>query len=192
MHFHRHDDGARRTLVAPRHQLLDRCLVTLEHRFDATITQVAHPSGDPEPLGLTTTRVAEPDTLHPPGDHHAPSNHRVIMATTVPGVHVHADLTSHVVRLDEPENLKAFHVLVAGGDQVEELDRLLREESVGRTDDDGTHAWISIQAVRTMAASQVSEDWEPEFERMIAYATGKGWVDDDGTHLRGHLEWAPA
>jgi hypothetical protein len=39
-----------------------------------------------------------------------------------------------------------------------------------------------------MAAGRVGPHWEQDLDRMIAYADRKGWLGDDGTRVRAHLE----
>lgn len=56
---------------------------------------------------------------------------------------------------------------------------------------DGNHAWLHIEMLRDAAAEGVHADaaeWRASFDQMIAYATGKGWVSDDGRDVRAHVD----
>ena len=50
---------------------------------------------------------------------------------------------------------------------------------------DGDHAWLDAGALR--AAGDGSEEWVAGFDRMLAYAAGKGWTSEDGTRVRAHI-----
>lgn len=89
------------------------------------------------------------------------------------------------VRLDEPEDLKGFKVVVTSGDEVS-AERALG--SVGRMLDRET-AWIRAGAVRALAHGRVDDDWEEGFEAMLGYAASKGWLSDDGSEIQAHVEW---
>ena len=53
---------------------------------------------------------------------------------------------------------------------------------------DGEHAWIEQDVLRTLAEGQVADDWDDRFDAMVTYATGNGWVDEEG-RVRAHVEW---
>jgi hypothetical protein len=48
--------------------------------------------------------------------------------------------------------------------------------------------WCGVDAVRRLAAGRVGPTWDRDFERMLTYAAGKGWLSNDGTSIRAHLE----
>ncbi len=89
------------------------------------------------------------------------------------------------VRLDDPEDLKGFKVVVPSGDETTVTQAL---KSVGRLVDRET-AWIRAGAVRALAHGRVDDDWDEEFEAMLGYAASKGWLSDDGSEIRAHVEW---
>jgi hypothetical protein len=92
------------------------------------------------------------------------------------------------VRLAEAEDVKAFHVAVADGADV---DRELRGSGAGWLADDGD-ARIAVDWVRGAArANGVGVGWVDAFDGMLAYAAGKGWLDADRTTIQAHIEGAP-
>lgn len=91
-----------------------------------------------------------------------------------------------VVRLDEPANLEAFKVVVEKGTEFQVMQALAQ---IGRMADRDT-AWIRADAVRIMAAGRVAQDWTEQFQGVLAYAATKGWLSDDGSEVRAHIEWA--
>jgi hypothetical protein len=91
------------------------------------------------------------------------------------------------VTLEEPDDVKRFHVTVAGTDDTAAVGRALETAGVGRVDDE--HAWVEVAAVRRLAAGRVGEGWDDELAGMLSYAASKGWLDDAGGAIRAHLEW---
>jgi hypothetical protein len=177
--------------VAPLDHRRHHVFFAFEDGFDLAVVPVANPTSGPDALGHGAARVSEPHALHPPGHHHSTSNHAAMVATTVPPVHVHANLRTRIVRLLDAHDCSGFHVAVMGGRDPGDLDALLRKERVGRLADEHEHAWVAVRAIRRLAAGQVRETWESDFERMLSMAATRGWLNSSGTHLRGHLEWAP-
>jgi hypothetical protein len=104
-------------------------------------------------------------------------------------VHVTVDLTGATpqVSLVEPEDCRRFDVVVLGGPDTAALDRALAAAAVGRTDDE--EALVEVAAVRRLASGSVGDGWEAEFVAMLAFARGKGWMTDDGSGIRAHVEW---
>ena len=95
---------------------------------------------------------------------------------------------SPTVQLVEPEDCKRFHVGVRGGDP-EALGAALSAQDVGRLLPSG-EAMIDIGAVRRLAAGRVPDSWDRDFDNMVGYAKGKGWLDDAGEAIQAHIEWA--
>jgi len=104
-------------------------------------------------------------------------------------VFVQVDLSTAppVVTLEEPGDTARFHVLVRGGTDQGLVYGALVDAAAGRLE--GTEAWIAVDAVRRMAAGRVPEGWDGDLDAMLAYARGKGWVDDAGHAIRAHVEW---
>jgi len=70
----------------------------------------------------------------------------------------------------------------------------LSVHGVGTVGPDG-YVLVPTHAVRRLASDAAREDgtslesgWESEFDGMVAFATAKGWISDDGS-LRAHIEW---
>jgi hypothetical protein len=91
------------------------------------------------------------------------------------------------VTLHEPEDFKAFKLTTLGSGEASAVDRALG--ALGSVDDDGTHAWLKLDAVRTLAGELAdSASWSDGFDGMVAYAGSKGWLSPDGDAIRAHLE----
>ena len=100
---------------------------------------------------------------------------------------IHADLDTATVTLVDPADFRGFHVAVAGGPTDD--DRLATVLAPhGRLD--GEHAWITTDAVVTLAGSAADDEWQSGFDAMVAYARDKGFLDESGTAIRAHLEGA--
>lgn len=88
-------------------------------------------------------------------------------------------LSSAAPVLHEPGRFDQFHVTVEGSLDDVDLGDLCRAE------DD--HVWVDIAHLRerVIAADPATAD---DFDRMIAYAASKGWVDPAGTAVRAHVQ----
>jgi hypothetical protein len=52
------------------------------------------------------------------------------------------------------------------------------------------HAYVTRDALRSLAGDRADDPaWQEQLEGMLAYASSKGWVRDDGA-VRAHVEWA--
>ena len=93
------------------------------------------------------------------------------------------------VTLAEPRDLGSFKVLAnAAQAQPTELSRAL--DGVGTVAEDG-HAFIAVDAVRQLAGELADDpEWNEGLEKMLAYASSKGWMDPSGTAIQAHVEWA--
>lgn len=90
-------------------------------------------------------------------------------------------------RLTEPTDLRRFSVIVAA---TPEALPTLAEALHGIVDFDGTeHAWVSVDWLIGASDRGDWADWRYEFDNMVKYATGKGWVREDPPALRGHIVW---
>jgi hypothetical protein len=100
---------------------------------------------------------------------------------------VHVDLDAAAVSLLEPADFLGFHVAVAGGAVDDDrVGPLLAPH--GRLD--GEHAWIATDAVVALAGDAADDAWHAGFEAMVDYARSKGFLAEDGSAIRGHLEAA--
>ena len=64
----------------------------------------------------------------------------------------------------------------------------LVDAAAGRLE--GDHAYITIDAVRRIAAGRVGDDWDERFAGMLGYAQRKGWIDETGNTVQAHMEYA--
>ncbi len=89
--------------------------------------------------------------------------------------------------LYEPDDFKSLSLVVKGAGDDVPLDQALRH--VGTIDDDGAHAWLLLQGLRSLAGRLVQDvDWTSRFDSMIEYAGSNGWVSEDGDAVRAHIE----
>lgn len=93
-----------------------------------------------------------------------------------------------VIDLAEPEDCKRFHVAARGGDGAA-LGAALEVNAVGRLLPSGD-TMIEIAAVRRLAEGRVPDGWADELAGMLKYAESKGWLDDTGSAIQAHVEWA--
>jgi hypothetical protein len=94
------------------------------------------------------------------------------------------------VSLEEPEDTRRFHVEVRGGAGRMDWGLVfgaLVDAAAGRLD--GEDAWITLDAVRRLAAGRVGPSWDGDLAAMLDYARDHGWVDDTTHAIRAHVEW---
>ena len=105
-------------------------------------------------------------------------------------MYVHVDLGDDpaAVTLAEAADCTRFHVAVAGPADAARLDAALRVADAGGLDGDG-EALVRVDAVRRLAAGAVGDSWGPDFDAMLDYARAKGWLSEDGSLIRAHVEW---
>jgi hypothetical protein len=96
-----------------------------------------------------------------------------------------ADPTAAPVLVD-PASFTGFHVEAPGATESEVAAALT---GLGEVVDG--HAFLTPDAIRTLAGTAADEEWEQGFAAMVAYATGKGWIDERG-RIRAHLELGTA
>ena len=95
------------------------------------------------------------------------------------------DVDGRTVSLQDPDDVKRFHVAAAGRRDEAALAAAIGD--LGRVD--GDEVWVRVPAVRAMAAGRVSPSWEDDFAGMLEYARSKGWLDDTGDSVKAHVEW---
>jgi hypothetical protein len=88
------------------------------------------------------------------------------------------------VSLEEPEDTRSFRVSLAR--PAEDLDLILRAAGWGMTD--GDDALVEVEVLRQAASGRVSASWNDNFEKMIDYARGRGWLSADERFVRAHVE----
>lgn len=103
-------------------------------------------------------------------------------------VEVDLGATPPGAELADPEDCKAFKVVVRGSDYEAARQAI---EKVGWLES-ADAVWISVDSLRRMAAGRVPAAWSGDFQAMLSYARSKGWLDETGRYVRGHCEWIPA
>jgi hypothetical protein len=99
-------------------------------------------------------------------------------------VEIRVDTAIATARLEEPEVLGHLAVVVVGAGETDVPLRAFGARV------EGDHAWIEIDALKAAAAGRVPDGWIAEFEEMIAFAESRGWLSDDRTKVRAHVEHA--
>jgi hypothetical protein len=101
---------------------------------------------------------------------------------------MHVDLSAGPPALLEPDDLQSFKVVVPA-DAVGDEARLTEVVgALGRPADAG-HVFVDIEALLDLVPERRDEpEWRKGFDGMVAYARSKGWVDEAGTAIRGHVE----
>ena len=95
---------------------------------------------------------------------------------------VELDLSGDVARarLLEADDFKAFKVVVQGGGPA-----LSSSSAVAKVDE---HAWVRVDALRELAGTAATPEWEASLQGMLEYARSKDWVDDELDAVRAHVE----
>lgn len=61
----------------------------------------------------------------------------------------------------------------------------------GVTFSDDANALVSIEAVLRLPGTPDTAAWRSDFDKMLAYAATKGWIDSTTNAIRAHVERAP-
>ena len=86
-------------------------------------------------------------------------------------------------RLEDAHNFKQFYVLARIYDRAILADSLAAA-SIGRLE--GEYVWVERSWLERQGPAE--DGWRTGLESMLAYATSKGWVSDDGHAIRAHVE----
>ena len=97
-----------------------------------------------------------------------------------------ADSPTTAVSLRDEDDLTRFSVRAPKSSSAELIASSLARAGAGRLE--GDEAAVSIQWLRRCTASRPAQ-WHGEFERMLAYAAARGWMDPAGEAVTAHLEW---
>jgi hypothetical protein len=102
------------------------------------------------------------------------------------------DLGSHppVVSLEEPSDMRQFHLAIRGGTDRALVFGALVDAAAGRLE--GDDAWITVDAIRRLAAGRVEPGWDDELATMLDHARAKGWLDEATHAVQAHIEWPDA
>ena len=89
-----------------------------------------------------------------------------------------------IVSLREEDDLARFSLRVSPGCSCERVETALTSSGAGRLD--GDEASINVDWLRQHTASH-SEQWQSDFDKMLDYASSKGWTDPARTVVRAHI-----
>lgn len=92
------------------------------------------------------------------------------------------------VALHQPEVVTDLYASYWQRLTPDRLAAVLAEHDAGELTEDGAHVFIPLATLRRLAAGQVPDGRDADFEKMIEYARGKGWLSEDGRAVRAHLE----
>ena len=96
---------------------------------------------------------------------------------------------SRQVRLVDPLDFRRFSVRIESpGLQFHDAQQALG--GIAELESRET-AWVDERALREWPGLAVDGNtWQSGLDAMIAYAKGRGWVDDARQSIRAHVEWA--
>jgi hypothetical protein len=101
---------------------------------------------------------------------------------------VYLHITADSVQLAEPEDVTDFYATCPATLGHDDLAASVNRADVGELLPGDSHLMISLDALRRMAADRVGPAWSEDFRKMIDYAASKGWVNENVTRVRAHLE----
>jgi hypothetical protein len=68
------------------------------------------------------------------------------------------------------------------------MNAVLAEHDAGELLIDGAHIMVPVATLRRLAAGRVPDGWDADFDAMLAHARTRGWLSEDGSAVRVHLE----
>lgn len=98
-------------------------------------------------------------------------------------VQVQARADDSEVVLLHAENFKDFSVRLIGPGAA----AALAATGTGRLIND-SEAYVSVAAVRRLASREADETWNEGFASMLRYAQSHGWMTEDGSEVKAHIE----
>jgi hypothetical protein len=94
--------------------------------------------------------------------------------------------TEYLVSVEEADDCTRLHV-EAGGLTDDEVWRALQRSALGHSAEPG-QAWLEIYELRVRARERTEKPgWEADFDAMVSYAGGKGWLDETGELVAAHI-----
>jgi hypothetical protein len=98
---------------------------------------------------------------------------------------MHVRVSPGSVALDEPDDCTSFKVMLSAAAK-DSLPRLLESTAAGKLE--GQDVMVSVSWIKGECAGRIGMGWNYRFANMLVYAAGKGWLSDDGSHVRAHVE----
>lgn len=91
--------------------------------------------------------------------------------------------------VEDAADLTRLHVVAPAGLSGEQVSAAVESTGLGRSADAG-HVWLNADALHAAGAPNPADpEWEEGFRAMIAYASSRGWLDEDGHSLAAHIEY---
>jgi hypothetical protein len=90
-----------------------------------------------------------------------------------------------IVALRDQDDLTRFSVRVPDGFAPESIADSLEAAGAGRLE--GDDAGINVDWLHRQTADRPAQ-WQGDFDKMLAYAVSKGWMDTGGAVLKAHIE----
>jgi hypothetical protein len=94
------------------------------------------------------------------------------------------DLSESRVLLQDAAVFDRFSVATEGEGDLAEI---VHQSGLGRLKDDGEHVVVDPVALRALAGTAATDEWDEGFAGMCEYAAGKGWIEPDGG-IVAHVE----
>ncbi len=109
---------------------------------------------------------------------------------------IHVDLANRTVGLHDGAGFRSFSVRADGTGGDDEVGAVLAERGAGRPAAEAGHAWVSKAWLVATAARApggapdgvAPAEWAEGFDKMLGVAAKMGWLDDDGSHIKAHIE----
>lgn len=92
------------------------------------------------------------------------------------------------VALHQPEVTTDLYASYSERLSPDRLAAVLDEHDAGSFLADGAHIMVPVATLRRLAAGHVPETWDADFDDMLAKAGSRGWLSEDGSAVRVHLE----
>jgi hypothetical protein len=99
-------------------------------------------------------------------------------------MYVKVDDTQSVKLCDE-DDLMRFSVQVPKDSSAEMISNSLAHSGAGRLEGDGVA--VDVNWLRLHTASR-SQQWHGDFDRMLAYASSRGWMSATGDAVIAHID----
>jgi hypothetical protein len=99
-------------------------------------------------------------------------------------MHIHVDRSTAPAQIElaEPDDFRAFDVVLAGAGPVQEA-----LAQLGPVAEDGEHVFVEPARLRELAGERAADpEWLAGLEQMTAFAAEHGWVDGAG-RIRAHV-----
>jgi hypothetical protein len=101
---------------------------------------------------------------------------------------VYFRITEDGTELVDPQDVTSFSVVCPATFDHDDLTESVRRAGLGELLPDDDHLMVPVDTIRRFAAGHVGPEWTDDLAGMVAYAASKGWVDEDGTRVRAHVE----